>query len=322
MSNMNILVVQNRMGIGDLVIFMPFIEAISKKYKVPITCLVKKNSKADEIFQDNEFIKEFIFLERENGKGDHDGITGSIKLISKLRRYNFDKIFIFNSSLRFFLISKIAGISDVYHYPLFEKNQQHIILTAQKFLKDSINIDVESNPVINISEEKIKQSKEKFKIDSKKINVLLGVGGSGPTKRVPAKIFLETMNLIQKNYDTKFYLATGKNYEEQKILNEILNSNLKDKCVPLDNLMIAEILPIIKNCKISICNDSSFSHLSAALGLPTIVLMTDTPLVYGSYSPKMYPIIPDGEKTVSHNTLGKYKINPRKTFLKLKEIIN
>ena len=86
--------------------------------------------------------------------------------------------------------------------------------------------------------------------------------------------------------------------------------------------MISEILPIIKNCKISICNDSSFSHLSAALGLPTIVLMTDTPLVYGSYSPKMYPIIPDGEKTVTHNTLGKDKINPRKIFLKLKEIIN
>ena len=45
---MNILVVQNRMGMGDLVIFMPFIEAISKKYKVPITCLVKKNSKAND----------------------------------------------------------------------------------------------------------------------------------------------------------------------------------------------------------------------------------------------------------------------------------
>ena len=319
---MEILVVQNRMGMGDLVIFMPFIEAISKKYKVPITCLVKKNSKANEIFQDSEFIKEFIFLERSNGKGDHDGILGSIKLISKLRRYNFDKVFIFNSSLRFFLISKIAGISDVYHYPLFEKKQQHIILAAQKFLKKIINIEVESNPVINISEEKIKLSKEKFKIDTGKINILLGVGGSGTTKRVPAKIFLETMKLIQNEYDPKFYLATGKNFEEQKILNEVLNSNLKDKCIPLDNLTIPDILPIIKNCKISICNDSSFSHLSAALGLPTIVLMTDTPLVYGSYSPKMYPIIPDGEKTVTHNTLGKDKINPKKIFLRLKEIID
>ncbi len=319
---MNILVVQNRMGIGDMVIFMPFIEAISKKYKVQITCLVKKNSKANEIFKDNKFIKEFIFLERGDGKGDHDGVFGSLKLITKLRNYSFDKIFIFNSSLRFYLISKIAGIPEVFHYPLFKKNEQHIILAAQKFLKDKIKIEVGSNPVIDVSDDKVKLSKEKFRIDDNKINILLGIGGSGPTKRVPAKIFIETMKLIKNDYDCRFYLATGKNLDEQKILKELLNSNLKDKCIPLDNLMISDILPIIKNCKISICNDSSFSHLSAAIGLPTIVLMTDTPLVYGSYSPKMYPIIPDGEKTVTHNTLGKDKINPRKIFLKLKEIIN
>ncbi len=319
---MNILVIQNRMGMGDLVIFMPFIEAISKKYKVPITCLVKKNSKANEIFKDSKFIKEFIFLERGDRKGEHDGIFGSLKLISKLKSYNFDKIFIFNSSVRFYLISKIAGIPEIFHYPLFKKNKQHIILSAQKFLKDKINIEVESNPVIDISDDKVKLSKEKFKIDAEKINILLGIGGSGPTKRVPAKIFIEVMKLIKNNYDCKFYLATGKNFEEQKILNELLDSNLKDKCIPLDNLKISDILPIIKNCKISICNDSSFSHLSAALGLPTIVLMADTPLVYGSYSPKMYPIIPDGEETVSHNTLGKDKINPKKIFSKVKEIIS
>ena len=80
-------------------------------------------------------------------------------------------------------------------------------------------------------------------------------------------------------------------------------------------------MPIIKNCKISICNDSSFSHLSAALGVKTIVLMSDTPLLYGSYSPRMYPIIPDGEISVKHNTLGKDKINPDKIFEKLNDIL-
>ena len=37
-------------------------------------------------------------------------------------------------------------------------------------------------------------------------------------------------------------------------------------------------MPIIKNCDVSICNDSSFSHLSSGLGIKTIVLMADTPL--------------------------------------------
>ena len=92
--------------------------------------------------------------------------------------------------------------------------------------------------------------------------------------------------------------------------------------IALDKLNLPETLPVIKNCNISICNDSSFSHLSAAIGIPTIVLMADTPLLYGSYSPHMYPIIPDGEETVTHDTLGKEKINPKKIFEKFKEIIN
>ena len=81
-------------------------------------------------------------------------------------------------------------------------------------------------------------------------------------------------------------------------------------------------MPIIKSCNLSICNDSSFSHLSSALGINTITLMADTPLIYGNYSSKMFPIIPDGEETVIHNTLGKERINPEKIFDKIKEIIN
>ena len=101
-----------------------------------------------------------------------------------------------------------------------------------------------------------------------------------------------------------------------------INTTFKNKCFALDNLSLNEILPIIKNCNISICNDSSFSHLSSGLGVDTIVLMSDTPLLYGSYSSKMYPIIPDGENTVTHDTLGKDRINPDKIFEQLNYILN
>ena len=165
-------------------------------------------------------------------------------------------------------------------------------------------------------------TKFKFKINNDQTNIVLGIGGSGPTKRVPATTFIKLMRLISNAYRCRFFLATGKNKEEQKILKEILNTEFKDKCVPLGELAISETLPIIKNCDISICNDSSFSHLSSGLGIKTIVLMADTPLIYGNYSPRMYPIIPDGENTVTHNTLGKDKINPDKIFDQLKKILN
>ena len=50
--------------------------------------------------------------------------------------------------------------------------------------------------------------------------------------------------------------------------------------------------------------------------------MADTPLIYGSYSSIMYPVIPDGETTVTHNTFGKEKINAEKIYEKFNSIIN
>ena len=321
---MKILAIQNRMGIGDMVIYLPFIEAISKKFGVPVSLLVKESSKATEFLKENTNIGQIIILDRDNKikNGRHDGVMGSYKLANDLKKYNFDKIFIFNSSLRFNLISRVANIKDIYQYPLFQKRNQHIINAAKEFIKKELNLEIESDPKIIVNNQLIDNAKLRYDIKDEEINILLGIGGSGPTKRVPAKIFIDFMNLISQKKKCKFFLATGRNTAEQKILHEILNTEHKSKCYALDNLSLGEILPIIKNCNISICNDSSFSHLSSGLGIKTIVLMSDTPLLYGSYSPRMYPIIPDGENTVTHDTHGKDKINPNKILEKFITILN
>ncbi len=319
---MKILAIQNRMGIGDMVIFLPFIEAISKKFNSTVSILVKENSKASEYLEKNKYIEKILILERNNNNSHHDGIIGSFNLAKDLKKFNFDKVFIFNSSLRFRLICKIAGIKEIFQYPLFQKKQQHLIRTAQNFIKKELAMDVDSNPIIELENSLIEDTKKKYNMETGQINILLGIGGSGPTKRIPAHKFLNFMKMSIKEHDCKFFLATGTNQEEQNILNEILNSELKERCTPLDKIKIKETLPIIKNCNVAVCNDSSFSHLSAALDVPTIVLLSDTPLMYGSYSPNMYPIIPDGEETVTHDTLGKERINHEKIFKIFKEIIN
>ena len=216
----------------------------------------------------------------------------------------------------------MAFIKEIYQYPLFEKKNQHIILAAQNFLKDSISETVKSEPIINVDKKSISEAAKKLKITKDEKNIILGIGGSGNTKRIPSKIFLSFIEMCENKYNCRFFLATGTNDEEQSILNDILNSKYNSKCLALDKMSLIETFPIIANCDIAICNDSSFSHLSAAIGIPTIVLMADTPLLYGSYSSKMFPIIPDGESTVKHDTLGKDKIDPQKIFYKFKELIN
>ena len=319
---MKILAIQNRMGIGDMVIFLPYIEAVAKKYNSQVTLLVKENSKAEQLIKDNKYINEIIILKRDHTKKSfHDGLNGFFRLVSEIKKYQFDKVLIFNSSLRYRLVCRFAGINDIYQYPLFEKENQHIVDAASNLLKNKFNLEIKSDPVIKIKDEKIQNIRAKFNFDDDFKNILLGIGGSGPTKRIPSKIFIEFMNLCLKNFKCRFFLATGNKNEEIKIMNEILNYH-KNICTPLNELSISETLPVIKNCNIAVCNDSSFSHLSAGLGKPTIVLMSDTPLIYGSYSSKMHPIMPDGVENVTHGTEGKEQINPIKIFEKFKSLVN
>ena len=320
---MKILAIQNRMGIGDTVIFLPFIKALSEKFDSPISLLVKESAKADQYLFKTKYIDKIILLERDKKSNKrHEGFFGSYNLIKDIKKNKFDKIVIFNSSFRYNIIARLSGISEIYQYPLFKKKNQHVTDTPRNFIKDKLNLEVNEDPEIQIDEELNSEWIRKFQINKNEMNILFGVGGSGPTKRIPAKTFLSVMDKISKIKKCNFFLAAGKNIEEQNIIREILESRYKNYCIPLDNFLIKETLPIIKNCNFSICNDSSFSHLSAALGIKTITLMADTPLVYGSYNSKMFPIIPDGENSVTHDTLGKEKINPQKIFNKVIEILN
>ena len=311
------------MGIGDTVIFLPFIKSISTKFNSPVNLLVKENSRADQFLNQTNYIDKIIHLKRNNQNTDrHDGAMGFFNLVNDLKNYKYEKVFIFNSSLRFNLVARLAGIKKIYQYPLFQKKNQHITDPAKNLIKESINIDVDENPEIQVDEKSVQQSFLKYNMNNDQFNIMLAIGGSGSTKRIPPKTFLSVMEKISNFKKSHFFLATGKNNEEQVILKEIYNSKFREICTPLDELSISETLPIIKNCNYSICNDTGFAHLSSALGIKTITLMADTPIIYGSYSSIMFPIIPDGETTVTHDTLGKDKINPEKIFNKFLSILN
>ena len=79
-----------------------------------------ESSKAKEYLQNTKYIDQIIPLLRNNKNLEHDGIIGFFKLANKLRIYKFDSIFLFLIQA-FNLIAKIAGIKNVYQYPVFKK---------------------------------------------------------------------------------------------------------------------------------------------------------------------------------------------------------
>ena len=61
---MQILIIQPKIGMGDMIIYLPYIHAISKKYKRSVSILVKDSSRAKELLAEDNHINEIINLEK------------------------------------------------------------------------------------------------------------------------------------------------------------------------------------------------------------------------------------------------------------------
>ena len=235
---MKVLILINKVGLGDCIIHINYIHEISKKYGKPVSILAKENTRAKDLFLDDPHISEVITLDRLNDNtGCHDGLNGFFKLVKDIKEKKFDKVFIFNSSIRYFLICKIAGIKEIAQYPLFKKKGQHVVNTAKIFTENELNKIVSTQPKLLISEEKILKAKKDISKNHK--NIVLGVSASGLTKRWGIKNFIELIEKINEKYPSKFYLAAGK--KDQELIDEILNSNVGSNCISLNNLKINEM---------------------------------------------------------------------------------
>jgi len=305
---MKILIIQQRYGIGDMVIFLPYIHAISKKFNSPVSLLAKESSKANDILENDKHINEIVTLDKEK-----DGLSGFFKLSNELKKRNFDKVFIFNSSVRYNLIAKFAGIKSIHQYPLF-RSKDNIVHSAKIFAENAIGEVIATEPNL-----KIKNIDNNYDKNFK--HICLGISASGPTKRWGIENYIKLCGELTKTKKCKFYLAAGKN--DLSLINKFRNSDAGKNCDSFEKLSIKETLPIIKNCDCYIGNDTGFMHLAVALGIKSLVLFMDSPVMaYGKYSSRITVVEPEGEKnTTTHDTMGKDKISFEEVLSKANQIL-
>ena len=307
---MKVLIIQAKMGIGDMIIYLPYIHAISKKYKSSVSILVKDSSRAKELLAEDNHINEIINLEK-----NMDGIKGIFKLSKELKKRNFDKIFIFNSSLRYNLIARLAGIKSIYQYPLF-RSKDNIVLSAKIFTEDVTNKVALTEPNL-IIKKKDNNLNRNFK------HICLGVSASGPTKRWDINNYIKLAEKINKKIKCKFYIAGGKN--DIDLINKFKNSSVGKDSLSFEKMNIKETLQYISNCDLYIGNDTGWAHISVALNVRALTIFCDSPVAaYGSYSSKMVTVEPEGiEKgTTTHDTLGKDNISFDEVYNQSIQILN
>jgi ADP-heptose:LPS heptosyltransferase len=305
------LIIQTRPGVGDLCMFLPYIQQIKDHNKnFQFTLITKKRTAAKQILKYEPSVNQIVYLEDEILKFTKSKINNFFRILNFIKRNNFSKIYIMHFSLFWFLVAKIAGVKNIYKYGILKKNVD-IYLNALKqnkrWLQDS-----------NLSS----QTKIAYPQNSNKNNnqIIIGIGSSVPTKKWPTENYIELIKrIINKNIT--FFLAGGNNEIENQIANKIINEIKGNRVESLCSLSIEEIMPIINSSKLYIGNDTGFMHLSAGLNIPAIGLFGDTPLSYANYTKNILPIIPENFKTVGHNSMAMNKITVDQVFNEVKKFI-
>jgi len=305
------LIIQTRPGVGDLCMFLPYIQQIKEHNKdFEFTLIAKKRSAAKHILKYEQALNQIAYLEDEIIEITKSKIINFFKILNFIKKNNFSKIYIMHFSIFWFLLAKISGIKKIYKYGIFKKNVD-IYLNAleqnKRWLQDS-----------NLSS----QTKIAYPQNNNKNNnqIIIGIGSSGPTKKWPTENYIELIKRIN-NQNIKFCLAGGENEIENQIANKIINEIKDNKIESLCSLSIEEIMPIINSSKLYIGNDTGFMHLSAGLNIPAIGLFGDTPLSYANYTKNILPIIPEEFKTVGHNSMAMKQITVDQVLNELKKFI-
>ena len=298
---MKLLIIQARPGIGDMCLFSPAIHEISKhnkNYKVDI--ITKKRTCSREIFLEDNQINEIFFLD--------DLSFSNKKLLQLIKKNQYSKVFIFHYGLRYPLICKLAGVEKIFFYGIIKKNENIVEKYKQQtrlwLQKQNLNFFY-----------KIKRNK---KIKKNK-NIVLGIGGSIPTKKWSLNNYINLIKKISLKKKYNFILAGG--LLERGFAKKIINRFPKIKIKSLCDFSIKKSINIVDGSKIYIGNDTGFMHICAGLDIQSFGLFGDTPTNYASYTKKIKTITPLGIKKVSQGSLAIDKITPNQVFNTIKKFI-
>ena len=310
------LVVIKSMGIGDLSILISSIHAISKKIAKPVTVLAQKTTRARAILKHDPHVEEVIEL-------DEKEIKSFFSIIKKIKPKKFDRSYIYSDSIRLYLISKLSGIKENFHYKFFSKKKKNFFKTAKEFTEKTLNTEIDPQSKIYSDNSDILEAKNKYNMTNNIKNIICGVSASGPTKRWDINNYIKLFEHLNSKFPCKFFLAGG--LADEDLIKQVMKSSIGKSCISFCKMNLLEAIPIIGASQYYIGNDTGWGHIASGLGLKSLFLFMDSPpLAYGIYSKKINIICPDGLtiESTGHNSRGKDRIPVDKVLRKAYELIN
>lgn len=290
------ILVHSILGIGDLVLFSPFLLAIRERFpKAEIHIIVGRNS-SKEFLSKCPYIFKVIVLNKER-MSFQDKIISAIRLFGE--KYDMsiasahvdtriNPILALISHARIRIGPSSNKFSTLYTYPVAINGTIHLVDRNFKMFHE-LGWHVKEDFELWISREDERYideflQKQRLFPQSPLIAFTSGSGTKwGDMKRWPINNYVELAKVLKEKYQMDTTFIGG---HKEKL---IINNHLKDLLFPGINvagkLTLHQSIALLKRCDLLVCNDTGFMHIASALRIPVIALFGPTDeRVNGPYS--------------------------------------
>lgn len=307
---------------------IPFLQSLRASLDGELWAVGK--SKALQLYNGNDLFNRFIPFDRK-------GFTPFIDLIASVKSPGFVRAVAMPHSFRSALLFYVAQIGERIGYA---RNKRGFMLTCQvpekvrpeptveHYLKI---IDVMGGrrmleaPVLSITEDEERKFDENH-VDMKRPYVVFITGAQyGPSKCWPGANFSELANMITGDGATNVYILPG--VGEEKFAHKIRDGVKSKERVSVISLDIRELKVCLSRASAVVTNDTGPRHISAALSVPTVVLLGPMDERYTHYPSRFtYPILkevpcrPCNKRKCERDHACLRAITPGEVFEKLGEI--
>lgn len=270
--------------IGDIILSTPFIESLYANDKSAEIYYVTTKLGA-QVLANNPYIKEVIVYDK---RGEHKGLKGFLRMSERLKKYHFDRAYIFHRYLRSVALAKFAKIPERIGYDVsggswmltqkvpYIKGVHEVerLLRFEDFKERKTPIKLYGCFTL---EQGVDQLFMKNHVDDRKPLIALAPGSKWFTKQWPMEYVSALLELLSKK-EVQVLLIGGK---EESLLD--ISKNHENVIDLMGHTSLLEVYEIFRRCDVVVSNDSSPIHFASATKAKVIAIFGATVKELGFY---------------------------------------
>ena len=283
---MRICIIYSSPKLGDIILQLPFIKAISVHFNKKVTLCINQNINIQNILQKQNYIDSVIVNPFRKGRFFLNDVFELSKI---LKQKNIDCAFILEKTKGTAIACKLAKVDKIFGFGI--GSQKFLVENFSRLKKNDLryNYTYQSSKFLNFH--KISYNfNDKFLIldQIEKINfkkkyeslpkpwVCFAIDSTEVNRIWPQKNFAELADkLINKNLAKTIFVINHENHK--KYFDEVIsNSEFRNNFVNCKSLNRSEIIYLIEMCEFFVGIDSGPSCISGALNKKTFCIIGPT----------------------------------------------